>query len=159
MPIFKFSRRPNVQRLKTQGDVDGLIEALGYEDDHNIRLAAASALGRIGDTRAVKPLIVALDDRLRVKEVAAQALGEIGDPVAVEPLIATLGDENWEVRSTVAKALGKIGDPRAKKPLVNLLNDKSENVRWYASQALETIAGESFGEDIDQWEQKDNQRD
>jgi hypothetical protein len=44
MPLFNFSRRPNVQELKSQGDMDGLIEALSYEDDHNIRLAAASAL-------------------------------------------------------------------------------------------------------------------
>jgi HEAT repeat protein len=159
MPIFKFSRRPNVQRLKAQGDIDGLIEALGYQDDHNIRLAAASALGRIGDTRAAKPLIAALNDRRRIKEVAAQALGEIRDPLAVEPLITLLDDENWEVRSMVAKALGKIGDPRANKPLVNLLKDESENVRWHAMQALETITGEAFGDDIDQWKKTVNQGD
>jgi HEAT repeat protein len=152
MPIFKFSRRPKVQRLKAKGDVDGLIEALDYQDDHNVRLAAASALGRIGDKRAVKPLIVALDDQRRVKEISAQALGQIGDPRALEPLIKTLGVENWEVRSTVAKALGKIGDPRAIKPLISLLRDNSENVRWNASQALEAITGESLGEDISKWE-------
>lgn len=38
MPLFSFSRRPNVQELKSQGDVNGLIEALDYGDDHNIRL-------------------------------------------------------------------------------------------------------------------------
>jgi HEAT repeat protein len=77
MPIFNFSRRPNVQELKTQGDIDGLIEALNYPDDHNIRLAAASALGKVGDSRAVDPLITALDDQQGVNEVAALALGEI----------------------------------------------------------------------------------
>jgi HEAT repeat protein len=152
MPIFRFSRRPNVQSLKAQGDVDGLVDALGFEDDHNVRLAAASALGRIGDKRAVKPLIKALDDRRRVKEVAAQALGEIGDPRAVDSLVNTLGDKNWEIRSTVTKALGKIGDYRAIQPLINLLRDRSENVRWTASQALKAITGESFGEDISKWE-------
>jgi HEAT repeat protein len=152
MPIFKFSRRPNVQQLKSKGDVDGLIEALEYQDDHNIRLAAATALGRIGDPRAVDPLISALEDQPRVREVAAMALGEIGDPRAVESLIRALEDADWELRSMIAKSLGKIGDPRTAKPLVNLLRDKSENVRWYASQALEAITGESFGEDIAQWE-------
>ena len=49
MPLFNFSRRPNVQELKTQGDLDGLIEALNYQYDHNIRLAAASAPGKVGD--------------------------------------------------------------------------------------------------------------
>jgi HEAT repeat protein len=145
MPLFSFSRRPNVQELKSQGDVNGLIEALDYGDDHNIRLAAASALGRIGDSRAVDPLIDALDDQQGVNEVAALALGEIGDSRAVEPLINALGDENWEVRSSAAKALGKIGDDRAVEQLINLLRDKNENVRWHAVQALEAITGESYG--------------
>lgn len=79
MLFFKFSRRPNVQQLKSDQDVDGLIEALKYKDDHNVRLAAASALGRIKDSRAVEPLISALEDHPSVREVAALALGEIGD--------------------------------------------------------------------------------
>ena len=145
MPMFRFSRRPNVQELKSQGDVDGLIEALKFQEDPNIRLAAASALGRIGDSRAVNPLIVALDDQHRVREIVALALGEIGDSRAVDPLITSLGDENWGVRSSAAKALGKIGDDRAVQPLTNLLRDKNKNVRWHAVQALEAITGESYG--------------
>ena len=152
MPIFKFSRGPNVHKLKTQGDVVGLIEALGYQDDHNVRFAAALALGRVGDSRAVNPLISALEDQPRVREAAAKALGEIGDPSAVRNLIAALEDADWEISSTIAKALGKIGDPRATKPLINLLRDKSKNVRWPASQALNAVTGESFGEDVSKWE-------
>lgn len=153
MPLFNFSRRPNVQELKSQGDVNGLIEALDYQDDDNVRLAAASALGRIGDSRAVDPLIAALDDQQRVKEVAALSLGKLGDSRAVEPLINELDEENWEVRSSVAKALGKIGDDRAVPSLINLLKDKSENVRWHAVQALKEITGESHGEEIFKWKQ------
>ena len=153
MPIFKFTRRPNVQKFKSEGDVESLIEALAFQDDHNVRLAAASALGQIGDERATQPLIEALDDRNRVKEVVAKALGEIGDPKAVEPLIATLDDHNWEIRSTVARSLGKLNDPKAVPALVELLDDKHEIVRWYASQSLETITGESFGSDAEQWAQ------
>lgn len=63
MPLFHFSRRPNVQALKSEGDLEGLIKALSFEDDHNIRLAAASALGTIGDPSAVDPLIAALDEQ------------------------------------------------------------------------------------------------
>ena len=144
MPILNFSRRPNVQELKTQGDIDGLIEALNYPDDHNIRLAAASALGKVGDSRAVDPLITALDDQQGVNEVAALALGEIGDPRAVEPLTETLENESWEIRSSAAKALGKIGDERAVDPLTKLLEDRNENVRWHTVQALETITGDTY---------------
>jgi HEAT repeat protein len=153
MPIFKFSRRPNVQKLESHGDVNGLIEALGYQDDHNVRLAAASALGRVGDSRAVEPLIAALEDQARVREVAIIALGKIGDPRSVESLTTALDDDDWEIRSTIAKSLGAIGDPQSIDSLIELLRDKHENVRWYASQALEAITGESFGEDIAKWEQ------
>lgn len=153
MPLFNLSRRPNVQELKTEEDVNGLIEALDYPDDQNVRLAAASALGKIGDSRAVAPLIDALGDQDGVQEVAALALGEIGDKRAVDALINTLGDGNWEVRSSEAKALGKIGDDQALHPLVNLLGDKSEIVRWHAVQSLETITGESYGMEITDWEQ------
>jgi HEAT repeat protein len=152
MPLFNFSRRPNVQALQSEGDVDGLIEALNYEEDQNIRLAAASALGRIGDSSAVDPLIGALDDDKGVKEVVVLSLGEIGDARAVEPLIDTLADENWEVQGSAAKALGKIGDDRAVQPLTNLLEESNANVRWHAVQALETITGESYGMNSTKWQ-------
>jgi HEAT repeat protein len=45
--------------------VEGLIEALGYKKDHNVRIAAASALGQIGNPCAVPPLIDALEDQPR----------------------------------------------------------------------------------------------
>ena len=142
MPLFNFSSRPNVQELKSLQDVDKLIEALNYPDDQNVRLAAASALGNIGGSEAVDPLIAALEDQQGVNEVAALALGEIGDPRAVEPLISSLEDDNWELRSSAAKALGKIGDDRAIEPLTDLLEDRNENVRWHSVQALEAITGE-----------------
>lgn len=153
MPLFNFSRRPNVQELISQGDVTGLIEALNYEDDANIRLAAASALGKVGDTEAVEPLINALDDQGAVKEVAVLSLGEIGDTRAVDALISVLREDDWEICSSAAKALGKIGDPRAIQPLTDLLDKKNKNIRWHASQALESITGESFGMNATKWEQ------
>jgi HEAT repeat protein len=144
MPLFNLSRRPNVQELKSQEDVDGLIEALNFPDDPNIRLDAASALGQIGDSRAVKPLIAALDDQQGVIEMAALALGEMGDPRAVDPLTEPLNHGNWEVRSSAAKALGKIGDERAVDPLTKLLDDRNESVRWHTVQALESITGDTY---------------
>lgn len=51
----------------------------------------AWALGKIGDTRAVEPLITALDDR-DAQGAAIQALGQIGDTRAVGPLVMVLKD-------------------------------------------------------------------
>lgn len=47
---------------------------------------AATALGKIGDARAVEPLIQNLKGRRRVAlNETAEALGKIGDARAVEP--------------------------------------------------------------------------
>ena len=55
---------------------------------------------------------------------AALALGKIGDRRAVEPLIKSLGDINTKVRQAAASALGKIGDRRAVAPLITVLEDR-----------------------------------
>jgi HEAT repeat protein len=161
MSIFDSFNQPNILDLKSKGDVRGLIEALNYENDHNVRLSAASALGKLEEDRAVEPLIDALDDRREVREVAILSLGRIGDPVAVDALIEKLKDENWDVRSSAAKALGQIGDSRAIEPLIQSLRDKSETVRWLAANALTSITNQTFGENAEQWEQwsKENQID
>jgi len=42
--------------------MEGLIEALLYKGDPNVRLKADEALGMIGDPRAIGPLITACGD-------------------------------------------------------------------------------------------------
>ena len=49
----------NVTALRLRKDVDGLVRALGPENDYDVREAAADALGEIGDPRAVDPLSAA----------------------------------------------------------------------------------------------------
>jgi HEAT repeat protein len=92
--------------------VEPLIAVLKDKDkDNDVRWYAASALGKIGDAKAVEPLIAALKDEDRViRRIAVMALGEIGDARAVEPLNAVLKDNDWLVRRNAAEALGKIGD-------------------------------------------------
>ena len=57
------------------------------EDVHwDVRRGAAGALGKIGDERAIEPLIQAPEDiHCDVRRQAAEALGEIGDKRAAEP--------------------------------------------------------------------------
>ncbi|MFN0206904.1 MAG: HEAT repeat domain-containing protein [Planctomycetota bacterium] len=52
--------------------------------------------------------------------MAANALGEIGETAAVEPLIRALADSDFNVRRCAASALAMTGDPRAVKPLEEL---------------------------------------
>jgi HEAT repeat protein len=104
-------------------------------------MVVAEVLGRIGDVRAVGPLIAALRDENEVRHVrkaAVEALGRIGDARAVAPLAAALKDgESWQ-RKAASQALGRIGDARAVEPLLAALGDYWD-VRKAAAEALVAI--------------------
>jgi hypothetical protein len=128
--------------------VSGNLYRLGSSSD-SVRRSAARALGRLGDTRAVEPLIERLvDGNWDVRRAAAAALGRLGDKSAVEPLIErlkeqmvegyikALGSSGWFYRREAADALGKLGDKRAVAPLIKRLGDRDNNVRSAAARAL-----------------------
>jgi HEAT repeat protein/photosystem II stability/assembly factor-like uncharacterized protein len=100
--------------------VDALIEGLA-EGNEDVKSQSAWALGEIGDTVAVTPLLGLIDQR-RVHRDAVRALGKIGDPRAVEPLIASLDKRGYLHSEAAVWALGEIGDPRAVEPLIASLN-------------------------------------
>ncbi|KAF5416619.1 MAG: HEAT repeat-containing taxis proteinF [Candidatus Methanogaster sp.] len=127
----------SVDELIEEGDVDRLIAAALRDEDCWACLRAAEALGKIGDPRAVEPLIVALQDEdPGVRGNAATALGMIGDQRAVDPLIVAIQDEDPGVGKHVANALGMIGDIRTIEPLITALGDADWNVRGNAASAL-----------------------
>jgi HEAT repeat protein len=115
--------------------------------DWRVRAAAASALGKIGDKRAVEPLIAALRDEYRcVREAAACALEKINPnwhtteeaKRQVPKFITALGDRDSNVRKGAASALVMIGIS-AVEPLITALRDKDSYVREAAACALEKI--------------------
>jgi HEAT repeat protein len=146
--------------------VEPLIAAL---DDFQVRVRqnAASALGQIGDARAVEPLIAQAEHGKPAMENARQALvsigpaaigplinslqenkrcgatdilGEIGS-AAVEPLITVLQHKSPRSRMVAMSALEKIGDRRAVGPIVALLKDDEVLIRRRAITALSKIKG------------------
>jgi HEAT repeat protein len=72
---------------------------------------------------------------------AAEVLARMGDDRAVEPLIRALSDEDWRVRQKAAWALGRIGDPRALVPLRHALLREREGVKEIINEALDRIKG------------------
>lgn len=129
---------PNIEKLIARKNVFGLIKALINKNDPKLRLAAAEALGEIGDARAVQPLMIALRHQY-FRSTAIKALVKIGGP-AVESLIAALNDTDGDMRWAAAEALGKIGDPRAVEPLIANLSDTYLYARRYAAEALGKIS-------------------
>jgi HEAT repeat protein len=120
-------RAPDVPGLEARRDVEGLARALRCEhanagvESQVVRAAAARALGRIGDARAVEALIAALGDQVGssvhsaaaeafddpidcVRQAAVDAVVRLGD-LAIEPLTAALQAPNRQTRATAAKVL------------------------------------------------------
>ena len=166
-------KRFNIDVLRAEENVGGLIEALGSSDDLT-RQRAALALGDLGGTEAAGPLIRALGDPLTaVREAAADSLVLLSD-AAVGPLIelvehpeaakkhekstaaegpATVtgpGGGTWEIetggdlrRVYAAAVLGEIGDPAAVGPLVRALHDENSDLRCQAAGALAKFGREA----------------
>jgi epoxyqueuosine reductase len=82
---------------------------------------------------------IALRPKEAIKRNAALALGNIGDSRAVVPLIKALQeDDNPMVRGHTAWALGKIGGEKAKLALEKILNNEEDReVREEIINALE----------------------
>lgn len=107
-------------------------------DRPELRMAAANALGRIGEESVVPKLLDALaDDDPRVRVRVCAACGRIGHPSAIEALEDRLyGDQHPLVRRAAADALGTIGTDRALAALLDLLEEESDSLRWVAAAAL-----------------------
>jgi HEAT repeat protein len=123
--------------------VKPLVATLLDDDDDLVCIGAAKALGKIGSTEAVEPLIDTLQDgtdqNWEVRTAAVEALGEIRDDRAVEPLLTALQDEIQKVRLAAVRALGMIGHSRAVKPLLHILEVGREDEREAAAEALGAI--------------------
>jgi HEAT repeat protein len=129
----------DVKKLKQSRNMQGLILALKNRDP-KIQYDAAEALGEVGDSRAVEPLVTALknDEFSGVRWKAAEALSKLGSP-AVPALIGALRHDDDDVRWKAAIALGEIGDPQAIEPLILLLCDEDRFVKSHAALALGSI--------------------
>ena len=70
--------KPNVKKMESQEDIEGLVHALGYKKDSSIRIEAALALGRIGSHKVTEVLKTAMkDEDIDVKKAVERALKKI----------------------------------------------------------------------------------
>lgn len=99
--------------------VEILIEYL-RDEDWVVREAAADLLGKIGDIRAVEPLMerVREDEDTGVKELAVKALGLIGDARPVDILVQAIPIRPLRVHAV--EALAKVKDVERLKPYAEL---------------------------------------
>lgn len=124
--------------------VEPLIEALSAREC--VALVAANALGRLGDPRALEPLIKAMNHTLSsVGKAATKALGGLRNGSGFNALINALHHKKWWVRAAAAETLGELGDKRALDVLIkalNNVNEDSNDVFVAAAEALGKLGDE-----------------
>ncbi len=104
------------------------------------RVNALTVLGEIGEPRAMKMAIQALQDPNQdVRKAAILVLGKLRDKRAINPLLAVLSSQVDELRRSATRILGIIGSrsPRVARAINGLLaSDGSLEVRAEAARAL-----------------------
>jgi HEAT repeat protein len=125
--------------LRTQRAFPALVRALNDQDDE-VRGKAATALGRLGDRRAVHHLLEHLltDSAPFVRVRIASTLGQFSGPEVIDRLVHALRDPAWWVRMRSVEALEQIG-PSAEGPLLVALDDPDATIRSRAAAALERL--------------------
>ena len=153
-----------VAELGDSRGVDPLLKILDYYDPtyQDAAIAAAITLGKLGDQRAIEPLINSFSVNSRgVRRAVAVALGALGEPLwrsvvlgesmeadilalgktrdprVFEPLVRILA---WnKFNKEAAEALGELGSVKATDKLVLILGSWLEDDRRTAAQALEKL--------------------
>jgi len=117
------------------------------DEDTNLQLVSAQALGRLGEAAAIDPLMTTLSVAGdEVREVAMLALCRLADVhprdvlMRLQPLLT---DDDAELRMHVVTILGQIDSPEVEAPLAFAMKDESSRVRRAAVRACEQRAGEN----------------
>ncbi len=139
--LHVLDHRTDIERLIHEKDTNRLIQVLRSRRPENV-IAAARALGKIGDRMAVEPLVILFHDPAstpRVRLAAADALLELKSAPAVVTLLGALRRDSAQVRCNAAAVLGQIQATWAVEPLVGALEDPHQAVRRSAAVALRRI--------------------
>lgn len=100
------------------------------DDDPRVRVRVIEVVGRVGDPRAVDPLMGLTEVApAAVRESIARSLGGIGGPAALDALEPLLNDESPDVRAAAVIALGEFEVCRPIERLVERLADDEPTIK------------------------------
>jgi HEAT repeat protein len=136
--------------------IEPLIACLtNKKASHKSRCAAAEALGEVGISKGVAPLITEMeqaekvwrnkklpekdrDQAHRFWQIAGDALSNISDPDAVKLLVKAVKGKNDEIRKRAGEALTKIGGD-AVEPLIRILRSGRTFAKTTSAYTLGSI--------------------
>jgi HEAT repeat protein len=120
-------------KIKDERVLDPLMIQLRNEEFKDV---ATKALVEIGVPAVERLMAVLNDKDKNVRKHAVMALGEIGVSEAIEPLIDATRDEEWMVRLQAIAALDLIGDDRGKPAIKALMKDPDFAVQMRAERII-----------------------
>jgi HEAT repeat protein len=116
------------------------VAALADDPDAEVRVCAASTLGREDDDRAGPLFRAALAKNGDAARLAAALIGRHQIEMGVDPLIEALGNESAELRAACAVALGQVGDPRALPALDLAAEDPATGAAAEAAREIRALS-------------------
>jgi putative heme-binding domain-containing protein len=125
-------------RFKAKEAISAIAERLSTGSTP-VRVAAAEALGKIGDSKlGAPPLRTALKDKTpEVRKASVTALASLSDRESIPAMIELANDEATRYESTLA--LAKLPDVRALQVYLRGVTDKSPDVRKASATAIASI--------------------
>jgi len=123
-----------------------IVRAAALETDNFNRVSVLSALGGLGDQRAIAVLLPYLQVREQrnrgwIIRLAAKALGGIGNEQVVQSLAEILGnDPDWFARLGAVEGLEQSCHQQSTEALTLALNDVDYRVRDAAREGLRKLA-------------------
>ena len=138
-------RLETVSAMTSIDDVDGVARAT-HDDDREVRVAAAKALGTIASPQGENALLFLCEDPdVLVRAAALAALGALGptDDISsrVELIESALADPGWRVREGAVKASASLTDSAAAAVARKGLEDINADVRKAAVTTASTWSG------------------
>jgi ParB family chromosome partitioning protein len=139
-------RHASMEALVASEALSALAEAV-RSTHPDVRLRAAKAIARHGDSRALEPLLALAtatepaeaerrDDWAALAESALDGLGELGDPAALTHLIPLLDSTRPAIRLQAARALVWVSRPGATDVLRQALQHADPAVKYHAAKGL-----------------------
>ncbi|MBN1999422.1 HEAT repeat domain-containing protein [candidate division KSB1 bacterium] len=122
-----FSRKPNIKKLKSNNEVDELVNILKSTRDMAVREAAAQALGTMDSSQAVDRLIQIAQLSGHAAQISAvQALGRSNNPAVVPALTKLLQTENSQMHFYAVLSLIQINSRPALESFVSWIVQRKD---------------------------------